>query len=107
MNKSTVYSLVLAFLLRGSNSFAQQLGFRIINGQKRVRIPFELYSNLIVVPVILNNQLPLKFVLALLYNRICPSKMYSSECERAQFSNALHPWIGRPILSLTHNTREG
>ncbi len=63
MNKSTVYSLVLACLLIGSNSFAQQLGFRIINGQKKVRIPFELYSNLIVVPVILNNQLPLKFVL--------------------------------------------
>ncbi|QSE98154.1 aspartyl protease family protein [Fulvivirga lutea] len=42
---------------------AQTLGFRFINDQKRVRIPFELYNNLIVVPVILNNQLPLKFIL--------------------------------------------
>lgn len=41
----------------------QELGFKIMNDQKKVRIPFQLFNNLIVVPVILNNQLPLKFVL--------------------------------------------
>ncbi len=42
---------------------AQTLGFKILDKEKRVRIPFEMYNNLIVVPVILNNQLPLKFIL--------------------------------------------
>ncbi len=55
--------IVLITLLGSSNCFSQTLGFKILNNQKRVRIPFELYNNLIVVPVILNNQLPLKFVL--------------------------------------------
>lgn len=42
---------------------SQPLGFHIIGQSKKVRIPFEVYNNLIVIPVILNNQLPLKFVL--------------------------------------------
>lgn len=42
---------------------AQTLGFEIINNDKRAIIPFELYHNLIVIPVILNNQIPLKFIL--------------------------------------------
>lgn len=41
----------------------QTLGFHIVGDAKKVKIPFEVYSNLIVIPVILNNQLPLKFVL--------------------------------------------
>ncbi|TRX62724.1 hypothetical protein FNH22_01100 [Fulvivirga sp. M361] len=41
----------------------QPLGFHIVGPNKKVKIPFETYNNLIVIPVILNNQLPLKFVL--------------------------------------------
>lgn len=54
---------LLLILSSWSITKAQTLGFKFINDQKRVRIPFELYNNLIVVPVILNNQLPLKFIL--------------------------------------------
>lgn len=40
----------------------QTLGFVLEDGKKEVQIPFELYNNLIVVPVVLNGMLPLKFV---------------------------------------------
>lgn len=40
-----------------------QLGFHISKDQKKIKIPFELHNNLIVIPVILNKTLPLKFVL--------------------------------------------
>lgn len=43
--------------------FTQMLGFQINGDVKRVTIPFETYNNLIVVPVILNNQIPLKFII--------------------------------------------
>jgi predicted aspartyl protease len=39
------------------------LGFSLPEGKKKVQIPIEIYSNLIVVPVVLNNSLPLKFIL--------------------------------------------
>ena len=38
------------------------LGFVLDDGRKEVRIPFELYNNLVVVPVVLNGMLPLRFV---------------------------------------------
>lgn len=41
---------------------AQVLGFSIADGQTKVQIPIEVYNNLVVVPVILNDALPLKFV---------------------------------------------
>lgn len=41
----------------------QQLGFRLTAGTKKVEVPFELYNNLVVVPVMLNDQLPLKFII--------------------------------------------
>jgi len=44
-------------------SFAQSLGFSLADGQKRVQIPIEIHNNLIVVPIVLNGQLPLKFIL--------------------------------------------
>jgi hypothetical protein len=40
----------------------QPLGFALEEGRKKVEIPFELYNNLIVVPVILNGMLPLRFI---------------------------------------------
>jgi len=56
--------LLLFFVL---SAFAQsdvgiKLGFQLKNGKKAV-IPFELHNNLIVIPVILNDALPLKFIL--------------------------------------------
>jgi len=45
------------------HSAAQNLGFSLADGQRRVQIPFEVYNNLIVVPVVLNEALPLKFIL--------------------------------------------
>ena len=38
------------------------LGFAMPEGVRRVDIPIEIHNNLVVVPVILNNQLPLKFI---------------------------------------------
>lgn len=40
----------------------RQLGFAIEEGKRKVEIPFELYNNLVVVPVVLNGMLPLKFI---------------------------------------------
>jgi len=42
---------------------AQPLGFSINGGKSRVQIPIEIQNNLIIVPVILNGQVPLKFIL--------------------------------------------
>src|SRR5882757_3667241 len=42
-------------------SFAQ-LGFTLADGATKVEIPIEIHNNLVVVPVIVNNQLPLKFI---------------------------------------------
>lgn len=53
-----------AFVLAGLGGWAQQqtLGFVIEDGKSKVQIPFELHNNLVVVPVVLNGMLPLKFV---------------------------------------------
>lgn len=42
---------------------AQTIGFDIIGGKNKISFPFESYNNLIVVPVILNHRMPLRFVL--------------------------------------------
>jgi hypothetical protein len=42
---------------------AQNLGFSIIDGQRKVQMPIEIYNNLVVLPVVLNGTLPLKFIL--------------------------------------------
>ncbi len=39
-----------------------QLGFSLTDGATRAEIPIEIHNNLIIVPVVLNNQLPLKFI---------------------------------------------
>jgi hypothetical protein len=58
--RSLVFSL---FFLGATNLPGQQLGFSINNGKKRVQIPIEIYNNLVVIPVVLNGALPLKFIL--------------------------------------------
>lgn len=52
------YFCCSAFLLQ-----AQNLGFTLPAGKRKVQIPFEVHNNLIVVPVVLNNTLPLKFII--------------------------------------------
>lgn len=42
---------------------AQTIGFDIMNGKNRISIPFQSYNNLIVIPVVLNHRMPLRFVL--------------------------------------------
>lgn len=46
-----------------SNLQGQNLGFQLVSGKKKVQIPIEIHNNLIVVPVVLNDALPLKFIL--------------------------------------------
>lgn len=56
--------LVFVFLFLSSFPvFSQVLGFALADGKKKVEIPIEIYNNLIVVPVVLNGALPLKFIL--------------------------------------------
>lgn len=51
------------FLLLCTVCYCQRpLGFVLEEGRRKVQIPFELRNNLIVVPVVLNGMLPLKFV---------------------------------------------
>ena len=64
MNK--FYKILTLFVFLYYAAFAvhaQNLGFSLKKDQKKVQIPFELYNNLIVIPVILNGTLPLRFVL--------------------------------------------
>lgn len=56
--------LLFVFLLLASfHTVGQVLGFSLADEKKKVRIPIEIYNNLIVVPVVLNDALPLKFIL--------------------------------------------
>jgi hypothetical protein len=58
-------SRILLFLYFGvvCDLYAQNLGFSLSDGKKRVQIPIEIHNNLIVIPVVLNDALPLKFIL--------------------------------------------
>lgn len=57
MRKFVIIPLLFVVL----QSFGQ-LGFTLADGATKVEIPIEIHNNLIVVPVIVNNQLPLKFI---------------------------------------------
>jgi hypothetical protein len=59
---------LLAFLFISSWSMGaiaqnQVLGFAMVNGKTKVQMPIEIHNNLVVIPVVLNGQLPLKFIL--------------------------------------------
>ena len=58
-----LYLPLIFFLLISFEGCCQVLGFALADGKKKVDIPIEIYNNLIVVPVVLNGALPLKFVL--------------------------------------------
>src|SRR5690606_12607009 len=53
----------ILFIIAAGATDAQPLGFSLANGKKKVEIPIEVYNNLVVVPVVLNGTLPLKFIL--------------------------------------------
>jgi hypothetical protein len=53
-----VFSFLSSFPL-----YSQALGFSLADGKRKVEIPIEIYNNLIVIPVVLNGALPLKFIL--------------------------------------------
>lgn len=54
--------ILLAFFSVIYYAAAAQLGFSLADGATKVQIPIEIHNNLVVVPVIVNNQLPLKFI---------------------------------------------
>ena len=55
--------VIVALLLVSYKGFCQPLGFSLADGKTKVQIPIEIHNNLIVVPVVLNGALPLKFIL--------------------------------------------
>ena len=57
------YLLCVLLFFSSLQTFSQVLGFSLADGKRRVQIPVEIYNNLIVVPVVLNGTLPLKFIL--------------------------------------------
>jgi hypothetical protein len=61
MIRKCSFTLLLFFV--ALQSFAQGLGFSLADGKRKVTIPIQVYNNLVVIPVILNGRLPLKFVL--------------------------------------------
>lgn len=55
---------ILLFIAIGPLKAQEQiLGFSLPEGKKKVTIPFILSNNLIIIPVLFNNQIPLKFIL--------------------------------------------
>src|SRR5260221_2175817 len=61
MIHKSVFGLV--FFLLSTFVHGQNLGFAITEGHSKVKIPIEVYNNLIIVPEVLNGKLPLKFIL--------------------------------------------
>lgn len=55
--------VVVVLLLLLSEVCRAQLGFHLKPGQRRVQFPIDIVNNLIIVPVVINGQLPLKFIL--------------------------------------------
>jgi hypothetical protein len=62
MERKFIHVLCIAVLSMSSCFGQRPLGFVLEEGKKKVEIPFELYNNLIVVPVVLNGMLPLRFI---------------------------------------------
>lgn len=60
MVKSLLLFALIFFPLGGRSQ--NNLGFTIKDGKNKAQIPIELHNNLIVVPVVLNGMLPLKFI---------------------------------------------
>lgn len=57
-----LFIFIAAFLVVPDTAEGQFLGYRIDKDKKRVRLPFEIYNNLVVIPIRLNGVIPLNFV---------------------------------------------
>jgi hypothetical protein len=57
------YLFLILILCSGAYGFGQPLGFSLAAGKTKVVIPIEIHNNLVVIPVVLNGSLPLKFIL--------------------------------------------
>lgn len=59
-----IFLRITLFLLLAGPVYGQQhLGFSLTEGQKKVQFPIEVANNLVIIPVVLNSQIPLKFIL--------------------------------------------
>ena len=59
---------------------AQYFGFKINSGHKSIRLNYEIYNNLIVIPVSINNEIPLHFVMdSGVRSTIITDKVYTDE----------------------------
>jgi hypothetical protein len=63
MGSNRVVGCILFLMASISYGYAQVLGFALPEGKDKVQFPIEVYNNLVVVPIVLNSQLPLKFIL--------------------------------------------
>jgi hypothetical protein len=66
MHRTIKHIFLIFFLTIGvllpEGAVSQFLGYKLMYSRKKAHIPFELYSNLVVIPVKLNGVVPLKFV---------------------------------------------
>jgi hypothetical protein len=58
-----IYVIIFFSCFISCLSYSQPLGFSLAHGRTKVSIPIEINNNLVVVPVVLNGTLPLKFIL--------------------------------------------
>jgi hypothetical protein len=56
-------ALYLFFAISFCSKAQEVLGFALTQGRDRVQIPIEIQNNLVIIPVVLNRQVPLKFIL--------------------------------------------
>ncbi len=63
MGSKRFVGCILFFLVSVPYGYTQVLGFTLPPGKNKVQFPIEVYNNLVVMPIILNGQLPLKFIL--------------------------------------------
>ncbi|MDH5381972.1 MAG: aspartyl protease family protein [Cyclobacteriaceae bacterium] len=72
-----LFTIILFFFI-GLGWLSAQTGFTLRGESKKVRIPFRIHSNLIVIPLILNNRIPLKFIVDTgVRNAILTEKIYT------------------------------
>lgn len=57
------YTFLVIFILTCYHGYSQVLGFSLAEGKTKVKIPIEINNNLVVLPIVLNGALPLKFIL--------------------------------------------
>ncbi|MBT1704216.1 aspartyl protease family protein [Chryseosolibacter indicus] len=58
-----LYTFLIVIIFACTKGFSQVLGFSLAEGRTKVQIPIEINNNLVVVPIVLNGALPLKFIL--------------------------------------------